>query len=243
MKRETKEGDQQMSTLTPKAQALVKAGRTAYRPTAHDRKRIEEALRDRLGADALTPDAGGANSTSLWPHAGWKGAAGVTVSVCVAAGVAFFALRDREGEEQDHPTPESTWVAPPQPQAPALGDNAVPFAPSIQEAHAQPSSTAAINDQAANLTAIDNSLAQEVALLSRATKALRAGHADQALNALQEHQRRFPSGALSEDRQAAKAQALCLLGDVRAGLAALSNLAPQSPAAARAQQVCDSASK
>jgi hypothetical protein len=82
-------------------------------------------------------------------------------------------------------------------------------------------------------------LAQEVALLSRATSELRAGHAAQALKALAEHQRKFPAGALSEDRRAAKAQALCLLGRVVQGRAELARLPAQSPAAARAAQVCD----
>jgi hypothetical protein len=58
---------------------------------------------------------------------------------------------------------------------------------------------------------------------------------------LDEHQRRFPSGALSEERRAAKAQALCLLGRVDEGRAELARLAPRSPAAATAQQVCDGA--
>jgi hypothetical protein len=84
-------------------------------------------------------------------------------------------------------------------------------------------------------------LAEEVALLSRATKALRAGRAAEALRALDEHQSKFPRGALSEERRAAKAEALCSLGRVREGRAELGRLAPQSPAAARAKQVCDSA--
>jgi hypothetical protein len=85
-------------------------------------------------------------------------------------------------------------------------------------------------------------LAEEVALLSRATTALRAGRAAEALKTLDEHQSRFPRGALSEERRAAKAQALCSLGRMSEGRAELARLAPQSPAAARAKQVCDSSS-
>jgi hypothetical protein len=77
--------------------------------------------------------------------------------------------------------------------------------------------------------------------LSRATSALRAGRPAAALRTLAEHQRRFPAGALVEERSAAKAQALCLLGRVEEGRAELARLTPQSPAAATAQQVCDGA--
>lgn len=75
-------------------------------------------------------------------------------------------------------------------------------------------------------------------MLSRATTQLRAGQAAKALRALDEHQRRFPAGALTEDRRAAKAQALCLSGQVAKGRAELKLLLPQSPGAARAKEVC-----
>jgi hypothetical protein len=58
------------------------------------------------------------------------------------------------------------------------------------------------------------------------------------LRALEVHQRRFPAGALTEERRAAKAQALCLLGRVDEGKAELRKLDARSPAAARGQQVC-----
>jgi hypothetical protein len=82
-----------------------------------------------------------------------------------------------------------------------------------------------------------------VVLLSRATTALRAGRAVEALKALDEHQSRFPRGALGEERRAAKAQALCSLGRMSEGRAELARLAPESPALARAKQVCDSRSR
>jgi hypothetical protein len=84
-------------------------------------------------------------------------------------------------------------------------------------------------------------LAREVALLARATKALRAGNAARALNALDAHRRNFPLGALVEERRAATAQALCMLGHVREGRAEQAQLPPSSPAASRAKEVCDAA--
>jgi hypothetical protein len=85
-------------------------------------------------------------------------------------------------------------------------------------------------------------LALEVALLSRATSALSSGRFADALNALNQHQREFPNGLLSEERRAAKAQALCSLGRVAEGRSQLSHLASHSPVASRAKQVCDAAS-
>jgi hypothetical protein len=102
------------------------------------------------------------------------------------------------------------------------------------------SGSASLDAPAAPAPSGRDRLAEEVALLSRATKALRAGRAGEALRALDEHQSRFPRGALSEERRAAKAEALCSLGRVSEGRAELGRLAPQSPAAARAKQVCDS---
>jgi len=84
-------------------------------------------------------------------------------------------------------------------------------------------------------------LAQEVALLSRATSDLRAGRAGAALKSLEEHQRKFPNGMLAVERRAVRAQALCTLKRVSEGRAELSRLAPQSPAAGRAKQLCDAA--
>jgi hypothetical protein len=55
-------------------------------------------------------------------------------------------------------------------------------------------------------------LAQEVAILSRATSELHAGRPANALKAIDEHARKFPNGLLVEERRAARTQALCALG-------------------------------
>jgi hypothetical protein len=71
---------------------------------------------------------------------------------------------------------------------------------------------------------------------------LRAGRVSVALKTLDEHRRRFPSGILTEERCAARAQALCALGRQREAQAELDRLAPRSLAAARARQICDATS-
>ena len=55
----------------------------------------------------------------------------------------------------------------------------------------------------------------EIALVRDAREALRVGDAAHALTLLDEHARRFPGGALAEDSDAERIQALCALG--RAG--------------------------
>jgi len=55
------------------------------------------------------------------------------------------------------------------------------------------------------------SISEEATLLQRAQRALVAGQADAALGLLGEHELRFPSGALAEERRVAKVLALCAL--------------------------------
>jgi len=222
-------------TLDPKARALVEAGRRAFRSTAVDRERIEAALRARLGDAALPADAG---VTQVASTASWPALTGAAIGVCVLAGVAFYALR---------PTPSA-----PKPDArPAAHQPAAQVMPADPPANA----TAAVPDSAATVQSVvpastppaalspraRDALAREVALLSRATSALRAGRPAAALKALADHQRRFPTGILVEERRAARAQALCLLGRAGEGRAEIARLTPQSPAAATAQQICDGA--
>lgn len=211
-------------TLDPNARALVEAGRRALRSHPGDRERIEAALRARLGDAALPPDGGvtpGATTTS------WQAVTAAVVGVCVLAGVAFYALRlmpsgpDRDPRPAPHrPIPRT---------APAQAPAATPEPAAPQATLPAPASSPRTRD----------ALAREVALLSRATSELRAGHAAAALKVLADHQRRFPTGALVEERRAAKAQALCSLGRIAEGRAELARLTPHSPAAATAQHVCD----
>ena len=82
-------------------------------------------------------------------------------------------------------------------------------------------------------------LAAEVALLSRATRDLRAGRPAEALKALDEYRRKFPKGLLGEEQRAGRAQALCALGRFDEANEKLAALAPQSPLAVQAKQFCD----
>ncbi len=75
----------------------------------------------------------------------------------------------------------------------------------------------------------DLRLAQERALLERAHTALDRDSPTEALTALAEHERRFPSGALSEEREGLTIQALVLSGDVEAARARVEELRRRYP--------------
>jgi hypothetical protein len=231
--------------LSPKARALIEAHRHARRPTAADRERVTAALRARLGTRALPLEASLRNRLIT---AGQLRSA-TAFGVCVVGSVLFLARRPsmtsapaaqmRSKPALATPT-ETTTAASSEPAISAIsavsGEAAAipplktaPFAPRHSPARraAPPGS---------------DTLAQEVALLSSATGQLASGQAERALVALEEHQRRFSAGVLSDERNAAMARALCRLRRFSEGGAALALLARGTPLAARAKEDCESAS-
>ena len=86
-----------------------------------------------------------------------------------------------------------------------------------------------------------DSLPEEVHLLSRAEQQLNLGHAEEALTTLGEHERRFPHGALAEERMAARVQSLCALGRVaeaRSDLMRFARAYPRSAHLEHARAFC-----
>lgn len=209
----------------PKARELIQRSRRALRPTVADRARIEAALRAQLGAAAFEAPA-----TSAPPakNLGMKLASGAAICACVLGTVAFF------GRGSPAPVP---------PAAPS-------HAPALQtapEPRAEPAPEASSPEPRVSVTPAKpiarkhDSLAHEVALLSQATRSLRAGDVGAALRTLDEHKRKYPQGVLREERRAARAQVLCAMGRVSEGKAELAGLPPHSPTAAQAEKVCRTA--
>lgn len=235
-----------MAILSPEASEIVAAGRSALRPMSADRDRIEAVLRERLGAAALPPQI--QPQIQATPNAargfGWRFLA-PTAGVCVLGGLIFLASRSTPAPNAIAQRKSSDAGA--QVALAASANSTASVSPS-EETPVEPSS-AESESSATVLVPSSNTvlprrdrLELEVALLSRATSALGAGRFGDALNAVNQHQREFPNGLLTEERRAAKAQALCSLGRVVEGRAQLSHLATRSPVASRAKQVCDSAS-
>jgi hypothetical protein len=215
-----------MSELSPRGQALLRASRAALRPRGGDKERILASLRERLGGAPLAHDparAAAGASRMLW-----------TVSAAALVGVAgVVAIALSSGKPELVP-----------PTAPALVTAApvIAAAPSgvAPDAAPVPASSAAATLPSVPTRRSDR-LAEEVAILSHAAKSLRAGRAADALGALNEHQRKFPSGLLTQERRAARAEALCSLGrfgEAQSELSTLVRTAPQSPLTVRAQERC-----
>ncbi len=221
-----------MAALNPKAHALVRAGREGLRPPAGERDRIEALLDARLSGLTPAPRVEPPRPPRMM---GWRFVPPLAIGVALFGGAAYFALRSTA---VDAPAPAVTAAAP-LASVSAQPAEVTPVAPAGVVPEPEPPHKATVEPLPPRA---DDRLAQEVALLSRAMSDLRSGRAAQALKLLDEHQRKFPKGALGVERRGAKAQALCLLNRVNEGRAELAGLAPQSPAAGRAKQVCDAAS-
>jgi hypothetical protein len=222
-----------MSNLSSAAAALVRAGAKAARPSAGDRARLTEALQGQLG-EAVVLGGAGTVATKSVVGAAW-------IKVCAATAGLGLVVGGAALVSQPKTQPQ---VVPPARVVPARSPAAAPVvaeAAPIAAPETLPGSPKEPATVAPALRRPADRLAHEVALLSRATSALRSGRPEDALRALAEHQRQFPKGVLTEERRAARAQALCTLGrhgEARADLSTLAKTAPQSPQAARARQAC-----
>lgn len=192
-----------MTDLSPEAASLVRAGRRALRPSAADRLRVSDALRARLGDAALPLEV--VASTSLFSRVSWAKRSLATATLGIAGGALFLGLRQEPVTSPARaysPRPAETLTITP---APALPPAAV------TEVSTAPVETATADQNIPAKRGTDR-LAQEVAILSRATSELHAGRPANALKAIDEHARKFPNGLLLEERRAARTQALCALG-------------------------------
>ena len=236
-----------MEKLTPRAQSLLRKGREATRPSAADRERVFASLRTRLGAGAVLLDVTArlgntvppADAAATLPVAAgrtiWSTVSLALVGLGIAGGASVVALGLwRQPASLAKGLPAQVTVQ----SAAAPAEAKATEATANVESHAEAQS----DSPAPSGRRPPNRLAEEVAILSRAAADLRAGRAAEALKALDEHQRKFPNGALAEERRAAKAEALCSLGRVAEASALLARLGSKSPHAARAQRFCSTRS-
>lgn len=89
-----------------------------------------------------------------------------------------------------------------------------------------------------------DALSRELALISQAQHAVRAGQSERALQLLQLHAMQFPTGALLQERFATQALAFCALGRVAEGQRAIGELArlsASSPLLGSARRSCAAA--
>lgn len=238
-----------MTELSPQARALVEAGRAEVAPAAA-KASVKAAVLAEVGAAS-----GGAAAAATAAKSGlvMKAGLGVVVSLGLVAGA--VALRE--------PAPERAEVelavveAPPAADAPAAAEakpNPAEFevrqvAPiqamrqpvqPVEPAKSQrPKRVRAVRKPAPAPAAPAPSLADEVRLLKKIQRALRAGQYSAVLELTEAHAQRFPEGALVKERLAARARALCGAGDKAAGLSVRGQLAETSPGPAVLARVDD----
>ncbi len=224
-----------MFELSSEARALLRDGQGVLRPSANDRARIAGALSLRLGATAMlvaTPAVAAAKKSLI----SLKLSLAATSAGIVVAGAGYLWSQPVTTDVGSSPTVTQARAADVAP-APVVSEpdaalpqnepeSAAPVAPApAPPAHAAPA----------------DRLGEEVNILSRAMTVLRAGKPAEALRLLEQHRRQFPTGRLTEERRAARVQALCALGrrgDAEAELTRLERNAPRSPHVARAKRAC-----
>ena len=231
-----------MADLRPDARALIRAGKTAFRPQVEDRERVLQSLTRTLGEGATLgaarrtePPPGAAGP---FPMASWV--LGGLGALAVGAGVLVATHPwTKTSSRVEAPVSSALSTVEPAPTAtiPSVNADDLP-------ARSRVESPAAVQRPGAASAAArspSDSLPEEVRLMSKAEQQLSAGHPAEALTTLGEHERRFPGGALAEERLAARVQSLCALGRVneaRADLAKLARAYPGSPHLDRARRFC-----
>lgn len=216
-----------MERLNADLQSLVDAERAEATPTQGELDGVRRSLLARVGTAA----AAGATATTLAKTAagaatGASGAAAagagaglvlkLGASALVLGGLAVFALPRWASTTASSPKANvvATASAPRAPEAAApASPTTAPVVPAGEPApEERPVRTRSTASGASSVEHGAPPLAEEVRLLKAAQKALNAGNAAAALEALAEHQRRFPRGQLALERSAVRIGALCALG-------------------------------
>jgi hypothetical protein len=213
----------------------MRAGRSAHLPTSADRERIAQALRSRIegGGFSDVPSAIASPRGFLWliPTA---------VAVGLVAGGFLIAGAGRsDGTKMPPPRATASVPAPPAIFPPPVRVHPVAPSAALSGEEQRPSA----REQAPGRTRkpASDQLAEEVEILSRAQTELRAGRLPGALRVLEGHARKFPRGALAQERIAARIQALCGLGRLSEANAELARLSPGSLHERRAREACGTA--
>ena len=208
-----------MSELSPEARNLLARARVGLASRPADRSRVERALAIQLGLGATVAVAG---TTSAAKAAG-AGATKWIVSMVLLGALGAGGLWTYRSTRSQSPSSVPIATAPtlavvqPKPTVTASAstiDDSLPALAAPTESAAPAPPSAAIAKTAAPPTKVAGSVADEARLLREANAALHAGNGAGALALLDEHQRKYPNGALSEERAAERVFALCTLGRV-----------------------------
>lgn len=236
-----------MNDYSPKERALLAAARKGWGPSDSIVREVRAGVPARAEA---APDLGhgmpgptGAVAAAERFHALMAFARGpwATVTGLAVVGLisVFGVVLVREHTSSPPPVVPSTLPAPitiaaPVP-TPAIEPKSAPpiesvTLDSLPEARLTPPPAKAKSIAAPPTDA--DAIAEEVALVRAARKALRDGQPAQALASLSRHATRFPRGALRQERMTLQVLSLCETGDLaqaRLVRAELARIAPSSP--------------
>jgi hypothetical protein len=190
--------------LSPSAEALLDSVRSLDSEPVELRRRALARARAAVSVIAFAP--------RVRPHFGGLGLKLAAAFVVVAAAVSATTLRIREGHK-----PQPAVLAPKAAEHDTLSVAPPQAPPTAQPAAADPGSVVD-DDTSVHPAPVVSAhparerYALELKVLQPARAAVARGDFSSALSSIAEHQRRFPDGQLSEEREALRVQALSGLG-------------------------------
>jgi hypothetical protein len=248
-----------MAELSAAARALLEAARSADDPTPEQRARADAAARSALALHGVTDlppldpppadsaaHAANAGTAKLGAALSWK--LGLGAVALLAAG--FFTLRPAQPAAA--PAPRPAVAAPAPAPAATQAPTAVPADPSVprsatvvdpprRETRRQTRPSTLAHAGSVSPPPAAPTLQAEVTLIASANALIRAERFAEAGRVLAAHARRYPRGALREERDALAVLALCNLGSreqARRALQRFLRSAPQSVVAQRVRTAC-----
>jgi hypothetical protein len=222
-----------MSDFDPDSEDLFAKTRDAFNPRPEDEARIHRALTVKL---TVSPAP---QKSTLAPR--WK--AGLVAIAAVVVGAGAFAYEHR------HPSPSPVPREVPAQQA------AIEPAPSVSDAPPVLSKPPAVMNEAPpqrapraarstgpSVAAAPSTFAEEVALIGRMQDLWRSRDLGALAGAIADHEKRFPHGVLSEEREAMKTMLSCerahSAGAASELAAAFAARHPASPHTSRVASAC-----
>jgi hypothetical protein len=254
-----------MAELSPRARALLAAAAGADDPTPEQRSRADAAARSALalhGATDLPPldpphAHGAANSASAATKlgtaaSGWKLA--LAAAAVIAAGLLGTRALQPRPQHAQHPAQRSELpeqpaqrpgatpgtAVPPDHPLTSPRASAAPLEPAVPRGSAAPQARAIDArrpSRSHTLAQAAPTLEAEVALIASANGLIRAQRFAEAERVLATHARRYPRGALREERAALAVLALCETGPRERALRAMQRFLRTSPQSVLAQRV------
>ena len=238
-----------MSRMEPPELQLIELLRRSDAPSENDMQRVSDAIGVKLAVGLGASAAVLATTRSSWAMRlgmlGWGKSMLVASSlVGIGFGATWYAM-----PEALVPSAEDAKEFSPRGGMPETGVavSELPLAESTDDeadlAKPDPAEAGPKNRVASSKTgrATPSTLEAEMELLGRAQRALKAGQPGEALRALDDHAKRFPSGVLALERSGVKTVALCQSGRVEEGRAAARSyrkLVPNSTLSKRIRIAC-----